>query len=112
MDSASMSQNDYFECDCASKEHTFCVTSEESEDQLPPQLYFYFQLIQYRGFAKRLWVALKYVFKYQCRYGHWDTVNLSEDDTNRLIILLHQHRAKLYKFSGEREKTNERTTAK
>ena len=101
-----MSENNYFECDCGSKEHTFCVTSEQSEDQFPPQLYFYFQLIQYRGFIKRLSVALKYIFGYQCRYGHWDTVNLSEDDTNRLIVLLHQHRVRLEKFSREQIKKN------
>jgi hypothetical protein len=98
--------NDYFECDCSSKEHTFCVTSQESEDELPPQLYFHFQLIQYRNFLKRVWVAIKYIFGYQCVYGHWDTINVRDDDVNRLIILLHQHKVRLEKFLKEREKNN------
>lgn len=92
-------KKDYFECDCGSKEHTFCVTSEESEDDFPPQLYFHFQLTQYRSFLKKISVAVKYIFGYQCKYGHWDTVNISENDTNKLIVLLHQHKARISKFN-------------
>lgn len=105
-----MSQNDYFECTCSSKEHTFCVTSEESDGDWSPELFFHFQLIQPKGFFDKLTTAAKYLFGYKCRFGHWDVVNLGEDDTNRLIVLLHQHRIRLQKFSIEREKANERTT--
>lgn len=104
------SMNDYFECTCSSKEHTFCVTSENSDDNYPPELFFHFQLIQPNNFIGKLKTAIKYLFGYKCRFGHWDVVNLGEDDTNRLIILLHQHRVRLEKFSIEREKANERTT--
>lgn len=85
----------YFECDCGSDEHRFCVTSEDEDDGLPPQLYFHLQLHQYRNIIKRLVVAVKYIFGHKSRYGHWDTINISEDDANRLFVLLHQHRAKL-----------------
>ena len=106
MGTAGMSQNDYFECTCSSKEHTFCVTSEESDSDWPPELFFHFQLIQPKTIIGKIVTATKYLFGYKCRYGHWDVVNLSEDDTNRLIVLLHQHRVRLQKFSTEREKTN------
>lgn len=109
MGSASM--NDYFECQCCSKEHVFCVTSELSNDNSPPELYFHFQLIQYRKFFKRVWIAIKYIFGYQCRYGHWDTINIGEDDTNRLIVLLHQHRVRLDKFSKESTKSSQVDTS-
>jgi hypothetical protein len=90
--------NDYFECECSSKEHTFCVSSEESSDQMPPELYFHVQLIQPKNLFGKLSTALKYIFGYQCKFGHWDTINISEDDASRLIVLLHQHRARLSKF--------------
>jgi hypothetical protein len=105
----STTMNDYFECTCSSKEHTFCVTSEQSKDEYPPELFFHFQLIHLGNFLERFKTAVKYLFGYKCRYGHWDVINLSEDDTNRLTILLHQHRARLNKFHAEMEKKNDRT---
>lgn len=98
--------NDYFECTCSSKEHVFCVTSEQSDGDYPPELFFNFQLIQPKNMFGKITTAIKYLLGYKCKYGHWDVVNLSEDDTNRLLVLLHQHRARLSKFSSELEKKN------
>ena len=89
----------YFECDCNMNEHMFCVTSEDSEDQFPPELYFHFQMSQYRGVLSRIWTGIKYVFGYKSKYGHWDTISISKDNLERLLILLHQHRVKLEKFA-------------
>ena len=100
--------NDYFECSCSSKEHTFCVTSELSDGDWPPELFFHFQLIQPKNIFNKFVTAIRYLFGYKCRYGHWDVVNLSEDDTNRLIVLLHQHRARMDKFHREMENKNDR----
>ena len=106
MGSATMKH--YFECDCGLDEHRFCVTSEEAEDDFPPQLYFHVQMCQYRSFFKRTFEALRYILGYKSKYGHWDTINISEDDTNRLVVLLHQHRVKLEKFTKEMETKNDR----
>jgi hypothetical protein len=94
-------KNDYFECSCSSKEHTFCVTSEDSSDSWPPEMFFHIQLTQPNSFIAKMKVAVKYLLGYQCKYGHWDVVNLQEDDITRLIVLLHQHRAKLSKYNDE-----------
>lgn len=56
-------------------------------------------LNQYRGFFKRLWVAVKYVFGYKCRYGHWDTWNLRFEDIDRLQTML----AEYAKIAKERD---------
>jgi hypothetical protein len=93
----------YFECDCGLDEHRFCITSEELEDDFPPQLYFHIQMSQFRNFSQRLVQGLKYILGYKSKYGHWNTINISEDDLNRMIVLFHQHRVKLEKFSLERE---------
>lgn len=93
----------YFECDCGSDEHRFCITSEDEEDSFAPQLYFHLQLHQHRNIFKKIWVAIKYVFGYECRYGHWDTINISEDDANRLYVLFHQHKVKIKNFNKQQE---------
>lgn len=101
--------NDYFECSCSSKEHMFCVTSEESDGDWPPELFFHFQLNYVGNFLERLKTAAKYLFGYKCKYGHWDVVNLNEDNTNRLMVLLHQHRARLQRHaSAQLDKTADR----
>ena len=92
---------DYFECDCGTDEHRFCVTSEEAEDNFPPQLYFHIQMSQYKSPIQRIIEAIKYVFGHKSRYGHWDTINITPDDAARLIVLLHQHRVRLTKFEDK-----------
>jgi hypothetical protein len=97
---------DYFECDCGSDEHRFCVTSEMEEDGFPPQLYFHLQLHQYRNILQRMWVATKYIFGYKSKYGHWDTINISPDDVERLMVLFHQHKVRMKNFNKERQKND------
>lgn len=92
-------KKEYFECDCGSDEHRFCVTLEDPEDDFAPELYFHLQLHQHRNIFKRIWIAVKYVFGYECKYGHWDTINISQDDAEKLLVLFHQHRAKLINFN-------------
>jgi hypothetical protein len=36
----------------------------------------------------RVWKAVKYVFGYKCKYGHWDTTVFDQDTTLRLKALL------------------------
>ena len=92
-----MIKDDYFECECLNKEHTLCVTSESADGDFPPQFYIHTQLNQYRNIYKRCISALKFIMGYRCMYTHWDTTNISQDDSEKLIILLHQHRVKTLK---------------
>ena len=74
---------EYFECVCGSEEHTLvftlCVGDIEEKE-----IYTSVFLNQYRGFFGRLWVAIKYLFGYKCRFGHWDTFILRNEDAVRL----------------------------
>lgn len=45
-------------------------------------------LNQYHGFFKRVWVALKYIFGYKCRYGHFDCFIMRPEDAYRLKTIL------------------------
>ena len=53
-------------------------------------LWIEIQLIQYRNIFQRVWIALKYIFGYQCRYGHWDCFLLKPEDCSRLKELLNK----------------------
>ena len=57
----------FLSCECHSDEHTLRFAYDEDGD-----LYTSVYLNQYRGFWKRVLVAIKYVFGYKSRYGDWD----------------------------------------
>jgi hypothetical protein len=98
-------QVSHFDCDCQSAEHIFRVTSEDAWDpDFPPDLFLTLQLNQYRSVFKRFITAVKYLFGYECRFGHWDVVTINQDDLNRLIVLFQQHRIKLENHSIQKEK--------
>jgi len=79
----------YFECACFSPEHTIrFVIDNDLED---PSLYLEVQLIQYRNFFQRIWVAIKYIFGYRSSCGHWDCWMLDQRDTAGIIDLLQKH---------------------
>lgn len=74
----------YFQCDCSSQEHTLGIEFDTEEKEVC----FHVQLSQYRGFFGRLVVAVKYLFGYECKYGHWDTVLMNEEKFMDLYNLM------------------------
>jgi len=45
-------------------------------------------LYKWRSVFKRVWVAIKYVFGYRCRFGHWDTIEIHPADAQRMIAMM------------------------
>jgi hypothetical protein len=74
----------YFECACCSDEHTVRFVYDADENEL----YLSMFLNQYRSVLQRIWVAVKYVCGYKCRYGHWDVWTMQSDDARRLRDLV------------------------
>lgn len=72
------------DCECSCDEHSFrfCYVPNPWEDD-PPELYINVYLTK-RGFFRRLWTALRYVFGYKCRYGHWDTGDINRKSVQEL----------------------------
>jgi hypothetical protein len=70
----------HFDCVCGSDDHTFKFTHDSDDGDLYLSVY----LNQYHNFFQRVWAAVKYVFGYTSKYGHWDTTILSRSDTVRL----------------------------
>ncbi len=84
-----------FECGCYSDEHNLIFKYVENKyDDGGPELYVHIYLNQYRNVFKRVWVALKYIFGYRCRYGHWDSWTMLPEDCDRMIGLLEKFRKK------------------
>jgi hypothetical protein len=40
-----------------------------------------------KTFFKRIWIAIKYIFGYKCKYGHFDEFVWREDDMAQLADL-------------------------
>lgn len=83
-----MERGHYFECSCRSPEHTLRFWIDEDD---PPILAAYVFLGNNTWF-RRVWSAIKYVFGYRCRYGHFDEFILQQSDADRLIALLTKYK--------------------
>ena len=64
-----------FKCDCSSDEHQIIVEVDTVENMLFCHIH-----LQKRPFLKRIWMGLKYIFGYHCRYGHWEEFIWKQED--------------------------------
>lgn len=74
-------ESQYFECLCHSSEHTLKFYLDPDDNIIHSEVFFH----QYRSFFKRLLLAVKYLFGYKCRYGHW-----RPEDARRMQSLLNK----------------------
>lgn len=82
-------KREYFECECFSDEHTLTFTLDPDDGELYTSVF----LKQWHPWYARLWIAIKYLFGYKCKYGHWGTWILREEDSQRLADLLAKRRS-------------------
>ena len=75
---------EFFECACGGDEHTLRFIVDTKDKELYASVY----LNNYRSIWQRVWVAVKYVFGYKCKYGHWDNWILNPEDAVRLKQML------------------------
>lgn len=80
-------KEEFFRCRCYSDEHTLNF-SLDTEDEYGPFLYAHIFINTYDNIFKRIWTGIKYVFKYKCKYGHWDEWILNETDAKRMRNML------------------------
>ncbi len=83
---------EFFECQCRSDEHTLKFILEQYSDD-SNDLEIYTSVFLYEGsWWQRLWIAVKYVFGYKCRYGHWDNFIMRHEDVDRMLKLCQQYK--------------------
>lgn len=74
----------FFECQCGSDEHTLRFTLDEKEKEIYTSVY----LNCWRPWHKRIWLAVKYIFRYTCKYGHFDCYLMKNEDVKRMREML------------------------
>lgn len=79
-------KTDYFECQCFSSENRLVFTYDDEDNEIYASIF----LNQYHNFFQRVWVGIKYIFGYKCRYGHFDCFILESSDKERLINTINQ----------------------
>ena len=79
-------ETSYYECQCESPEHTLRFVYDPDENELYTEVH----LTQYRNVFKTIWVAIKYIFGYKCRYGHFDCWMLKNEDCKGIKELLNK----------------------
>ena len=67
-------EREFILCDCGCAEHQVLLQYFPDEDDKFKVLYLTIHLVTYMNIFRRLWAALRYVFGYHCRYGHWDEI--------------------------------------
>jgi len=71
-------------CSCGSPEHQFILTYWPGYGGDEDELYMEPHLITWENIFRRLWTAIRYVFGYRCKYGHWDCVLISKDKAQEM----------------------------
>lgn len=74
----------YLECACDSTDHVMRFTLD-AEDEM---IFVEVQLSPYHTWYRRVWFAIKYIFGYQCEYGHWECNILRRNQVKQLRGIL------------------------
>ena len=74
----------FIECECHSEEHTLKY-SIDIEDQT---IYTSVFLDQWQPWYGRAWTALRYLFGYKCKFGHFDCTLMGPEKINQLKNLI------------------------
>jgi len=82
-----MDDPEYFECECSHPGHVLRFIYDEENNEIYTEVQ-----LSSGGIFKRIWNALKYVFKGEVGYGVWDCTMIRKKDVPRLINLLEKVR--------------------
>ena len=77
---------EHFDCQCSDFNHTIRFSHSPCDGEVWLEMH----LNYYDRWWKRVWNALKYVFKRDVAYGHYDVTMLREEDYDRIRDLLKQ----------------------
>jgi hypothetical protein len=74
----------YFECQCSDFNHVIRFTFDEEDGEV----WLDVRLNYFEPWYKRVWNAIRFVFKRPVAYGHYDVTMVREEDYARLHDLL------------------------
>ena len=94
-------KNEFFECACSAMDHTLRFNFETSTN-FGPEITIEAMLTVHPSFWKRVWIAVKYVFKRRpCKYGFYDDFILRGDNVPRLMGLLSEYERRVKENSTD-----------
>ena len=104
-------KNELFTCQCDSMEHMIVLSTwdwradGESKFFSTPEedvsLQLEVHLPSWPGFWGRLKNAIRYVFGYKCKYGHFDVVSFKYEDVARLKNAISAYERKLGEYQAD-----------
>ena len=75
---------EYIGCECKSPEHNFLLTLDQDDKTLILTIF----LANNYPWYIRVLKAIKYVFGYKCRYGHFDEMIVDSSNSTKLFELM------------------------
>ncbi len=72
--------NDVFICQCYNTEHQLIFSYNKDWEKVFVSVH----LSPEYKIWKRIWFAIKYMFGYRCKYGHFDEFIFNKDDADKL----------------------------
>ena len=82
----------YLECKCSCPDHTIKFCLDHGVKDWPPELFVYTQLRSCDSFFKRCWYAVKYIFKKEMTYSHWDETLIKGEDVDKISNILTEYK--------------------
>lgn len=96
-------KTEYFECVCFSDEHMLKFILDDgkidNKKDYEPELYCGI-FLEETSFFSRLYKAIKYVFGYKCKYGHFGNWVLNKNDADKLKELLLDYKKLLQEYNS------------
>lgn len=77
-------KNHFVVCECLSSEHTLRFIYNKDDKELYTEVY----LNNHKNFIVRLLVAIRYIFGYTSKYGHFDCTIINKDEAKKLQFFL------------------------
>lgn len=78
-------ERELFICKCSSVEHQIVFSYfKDEEDNEDKEVYVSIHLVPERNIFKRICNAIKYIFGYKCRYGHFEEFIFNNKDVSKL----------------------------
>ena len=74
----------YVECCCGSDEHTLRFILDAEAEEIYTSVF----LNHWEPWYKRAWKAIKYVFGYKCKYGHFDCTIIDQRNLADLKLVI------------------------
>ena len=75
--------HDVIVCACHNTEHSIIITKNENKNY-DNDVYLSIHLIPERNIFKRIKNAIKYIFGYRCKYGHFDEIVLNKEHYDKI----------------------------